>query len=363
MSAPYPFNEDHHLIRETIKGWLSDWDDNAQKQEKIAELKTGFDLDSWKQFACEQGMTSIAIEEAYGGAGLGRLGQSIIMEEMGYVLFAAPFFSTCVLSADMIMAFGSETIKSEILPQIAQGSLTLSCVCDAHAYTQTHSTVSGSNQYVLDATHTDMFILPLFKDEMVTLYLCPSTTAGVKIIPQKTLDPLRSLAQIDCVSVSLNDLREIGTTSLDGFKKTLQISYGVLASESIGGAQRCLDMTLDYTNQRVQFDRTIASFQAVKHRCADMFIALEAARSAAYLAANSSDEDALETALIAKACGHEMFFKLAGDAIQLHGGIGFTWEYPLHYFFKRARANRSLFGQSSSDYEQLAGLIGLGDVK
>jgi alkylation response protein AidB-like acyl-CoA dehydrogenase len=159
---------------------------------------------------------------------------------------------------------------------------------------------------------------------------------------------------VDWSGVAEADIAIIGTTSEARLNEIVIQSFIALAAECVGGAQKCLDMTLEYAGQRVQFGRPIASFQAIKHRCADMFILIEAARSAVYAAAVAPPEDKTEAAIIAKAYATDAFFKVAGDAIQMHG---FTWEYPLHFFFKRARANRSMFGSSSRDYDRLAGHI------
>jgi alkylation response protein AidB-like acyl-CoA dehydrogenase len=171
------------------------------------------------------------------------------------------------------------------------------------------------------------------------------------------MDPTRSFSAMDWSGVAEADITVIGTTSEAQLNDIVIQSFIALAAECVGGAQKCLDMTLEYAGQRVQFGRPIASFQAIKHRCADMFILIEAARSAVYAAAVASPEEKTEAAIIAKAYATDAFFKVAGDAIQMHGGIGFTWEYPLHFFFKRARANRSMFGSSARDYERLAGHI------
>ncbi|MDG2361070.1 MAG: acyl-CoA dehydrogenase family protein [Hellea sp.] len=168
------------------------------------------------------------------------------------------------------------------------------------------------------------------------------------------MDPTRSFCDVDWSQVSDTDFLLIGTVELDFFEGIISQSQIALAAECIGGAQKCLDMTLEYASQRVQFGRSIASFQAIKHRCADMFVLIEAARSAVYAAAVATDSEKTEAVLIAKANATEAYFKVAGDAIQLHGGIGFTWEYPLHLFFKRARANRTMFGVLSEDYKLLA---------
>ena len=355
--AHFPFNEDHDMIRDVVRGWLKDWDDYGQKQHLIAKSGRAYDPEGWKTFAQEQGMAGISIPEAYGGAGLGHLGRAVVMEETGYVLFPSPFFSTCVICADIIEAFGSEDMKSEWLGNIAAGEKILSFV-DARGLTDN----SGKVKLVLDAQFADMLLvaLPVHTGSSKIIMVSPDAD-GITITPNETVDPMRALAE-----VSLNGfnpegaemLAEIGNEDLD---RVLTVAYGALAAECVGGSQRCLDMTLDYAEQRVQFDRPIASFQAVKHRCADMFINLESARSAAYYAADTDEnEERLEAYLIAKPYASEAYFSIAADAIQMHGGIGFTWEYPLHYFFKRARANKSLFHSVEASYDRLASLISEG---
>ena len=343
----YPFTEDHEMIREAARGFLQDWYDGGKGLEKIYQSGQAFDAQAWKSFAAEQGMAGIAIDQDYGGAGLGDLGRVVVMEELGASLCAIPFMTTCGIVADIIETAGEDSAKADLLPKIASGELTAS-YSDGHNATKkvvTHSVYSG---------HTDIILLLRRVADGIDYFAINSDAAGLVITPEKTMDPTRSFAKVDWSEVADSDMQIIGYGSEEQHAKIITQSFIALAAECVGGAQKCLDMTLEYTGQRVQFDRPIASFQAIKHRCADMFILIEAARSAVYAAAIAPPEEKTEAALIAKAYAVDAFFKVAGDAIQMHGGIGFTWEYPLHFFFKRARANRSMFGSSSRDYDRLA---------
>jgi len=207
---------------------------------------------------------------------------------------------------------------------------------------------------VLYAAQADFILMSLRTLDQFRLIAVPQSTTGLTVEKIKTMDPTRSFANVNLENVAMDDVHILGEQSAEKFDATVKNSFIGLAAECVGGAQQCLNMTVEYTGQRVQFDRPIASFQAVKHRCADMFVQVEAARSAVYAAAMADGEKKTELALIAKAYASDAFFEVAGHAIQLHGGIGFTWEYPLHYYFKRARANRAVFGSSAHDYASLA---------
>ncbi|MEC7176185.1 MAG: acyl-CoA dehydrogenase family protein [Pseudomonadota bacterium] len=361
---PFPFQEDHEMIREAVKGWLSDWEDGGKTLHRVAKDGHGFDRAAWEGFARNQGMAGISIAEQYGGAGMGLLGRTVIMEETGYTLFSAPFFSTCVLAADIIEAFASEDDKADLLSKIASGDIIISALDGRGKLSLEDNKLNGTISPATDAVHADLILVATQnKDNDIVLTGYSPNTAGLSVTPYASIDPTRSQAKVSFDNVSLSDGQAIGKTDETAFSQTLQIAHGALAAECVGGGQKCLDMTLDYANQRVQFGRQIGSFQSVKHKCADMFIALESARSASYFAA-SPDLDGnrtakFEAALIAKNYASEAFFKIAGDAIQMHGGIGFTWEYPLHYFFKRARSNRALFTSSEDGFQMLADQIGL----
>jgi len=355
----YPFTQDHDMIRDAAKGFLTDWYDGGQGPERVFKSGTGIDLEAWKTFAGELGMAGIAIDEKYGGAGLGDLGRVVVMEELGASLASMPFLATCGIATDLIAACGSVDVKVDLLTKIASGELIVS-YCDGHnALTTENSSISGKVSGVVNAADADMILMSIRDGSELKIMAIPKQTNGLSVNSLKTMDPTRSYADIELEDIAETNLMRIGSISENDLNELVVQSFIGLAAECLGGAHKCLDMTLEYTGQRVQFDRSIASFQAIKHRCADMYIDIEAARSAVYYAATAAPEDKTEAALIAKATATEAFFKVASDAIQLHGGIGFTWEYPLHYFFKRARANRTMFGTPSRDYERIAtGLMG-----
>ena len=355
----FPLTEDHEMIRDTARGWLADWRAGGGL-EKIGESSAGGDIGAWREAARDLGWAGIAIDEDYGGAGLGLLGRAVLMEEMGSALFSAPFFSTCCIAADFIDAFATEEQKQHHLQAIASGAMSATYVDCRLNIPVKNNLLTGTALQVVDAQFADnIYMNVLAGDNRIQLISLNSATPGLAIEALDTMDPTRSVARLMLDNVAITNDNILGEGTINDYDRARYRSYTSLAAECVGGAQRCLDMTVDYAKERVQFDRPIASFQAVKHRCADMMIAVEEARSAVYLAASSDDETLAENALIAKAVASENFFDVAGDAIQMHGGIGFTWEYPLHYYFKRARANRSQYGTPKAHFEELSAMIGL----
>lgn len=346
----YPFTEDHDMIREAARGWLTEWYDGGKGPERIYQSGTAYDAAAWKGFAQELGMAGIAINEEYGGAGLGDLGRVVVMEELGASLCSIPFLTSCGIVANILETAGEQVAKNRYLKKIAAGELKA-------AYCDGHDAAGKVVSHVAHAAEADLIVISRKGEGGMDYFALSKDMLGLTITPEKTMDPTRSFATVDWNGVADSDLIALGYCSEEQHQKLITESFIALAAECVGGAQKCLDMTLEYTAQRVQFDRPIASFQAVKHRCADMFILIEAARSAVYAAAVADYSEKTQAALVAKAYATDAFFEVAGHAIQMHGGIGFTWEYPLHFFFKRARANRSMFGSSAREYDALAGHI------
>jgi len=350
----FPFTDDHEMIRDAVRSFLQDWYDGGKGPERMANSGLGYDPLAWASFAKELGMAGIAIGEAYGGAGMGDLGRVVVMEELGASLCAMPFSPSATIAVDMLTAFGDEAAQKTYLPQLACGEL-IAAYTDGHSlFSNEDDLLNGSIRDVLFAEQADILLISMSQGSGRALYAVPQKTDGVIISGVKTMDPTRGFSDVEFVGVKLSDLEKLGEGPSSAFNDIVKTSFIGLAAECVGGAQKCLDMTLEYAAQRVQFGRPISSFQAIKHRCADMYVMLEAARSATYAAALAEEDEKVEAALIAKAYASDAFFKIAGDALQLHGGIGFTWEYPLHYFFKRARANKAVFGSSSQAYNALA---------
>lgn len=346
----YPFTDDHDMIREAARGFLQDWFDGGKGPERVYQSGTAYDGEAWASFAQELAMAGIAISEDYDGAGLGDLGRVVVMEELGASLCAIPFLTTGGIVTDLISAIGTEEAKQNYLPKIASGEMSA-------AYSDGHDAKTKKVFGSVNAHCVDQFFVSRRTGDDIEICAISKSAQGFEVKLEKTMDPTRGFSAVDWSGVTETDITVIGTTTLAQLNDIIIRSFIALAAECVGGAQKCLDMTLEYAGQRVQFGRPIASFQAIKHRCADMFILVEAARSAVYAAAVAAPEEKTEAAIIAKAYATDAFFKVAGDAIQMHGGIGFTWEYPLHFFFKRARANRSMFGRSEWDYDRLANHI------
>jgi len=355
----YPFTQDHDMIREAVRGWAQELFDGGKGPERIFKSGNGIDLDAWKSLTTDLGMAGVGIDESYGGAGLGDLGRVVVMEELGASLTSVPFLATCGIVVDLINACGTDDAKVELLPKIAAGELIITYSDGHDALKENGGKISGGVYGAVNAAHADMILMSIRSAGVFELIAIPTDISGLTVTPFKTMDATRNFSEVRLENVAKSEISVVGAMSEFDHHELIVQSFIGLAAECVGGAQKCLDLTLEYTGQRVQFDRTIASFQAIKHRCADMYIAIEEARSAVYYAATANPEDKTEAALIAKATASEVFYKVAGDAIQLHGGIGFTWEYPLHFFFKRARANRSMFGTPNRDYERIAkGLLG-----
>ncbi len=355
----FPFSEDHDMIREAARGFLQDWYGGGMGPKRVSDSGIGYDAVAWQSFAADLGMAGIAIEEQYGGAGLGDLGRVVVLEELGASLCSIPFSPSCTIAADMIAALATDEMKEYWLPKIAAGEI-IAAYTDGHdALTMEGGSLSGRVNNVLYAAQADLILMTLRSGDGIQLIGLPRGMSGVSTRAAQTMDPTRSLSDITVDAADISDVIVMGEGSLAACDSLVKNSFIGLAAECVGGAQKCLDMTTVYAAQRVQFGRPIASFQAIKHRCADMFVLTEAARSAVYAAAMADENDKTEAALIAKAYASDAFFEVAGHAVQLHGGIGFTWEYPLHYFFKRARANRAVFGSSARDYARIAdGLLG-----
>lgn len=353
----FPFTEDHAMIREAARGFLQNWYDGGKGPERVFESGTGYDEVAWQGLGIDLGMAGISIDEAYGGAGLGDLGRVVVMEELGASLCSVPFSPSATIASDMLSEFGFESTKGDWLPRLASGEIIAAYADGKDALTLIDSELSGQVKNILYGAQADIILFSLKKENNCLLIGLPKTTTGLCIDSIETMDPTRSFANITFENVTLKDEFILGEGRSEQFDAVVKTSLVGLAAECVGGAQQCLDMTLEYAGQRVQFDRPIASFQAIKHRCADMFVQIEAARSAVYAAALAEGKKKTELALIAKAYASDAFFEVTGHAIQLHGGIGFTWEYPLHFYFKRARANRTVFGSSTRDYALLADRI------
>lgn len=344
----YPFNDDHLMIAETVKAAATDWFDGGKGPERVSLSGQPFDPAAWDLFAKELGLAGINIPEDQGGAALGDLGTVAVMEALGSGVVSIPFLTTTGIVSYLLSAHGA---GGDYLNRMASGEIIVT-YCDGHdAFTEQNGKLSGTIRNIVDIDCASHILLTYRERERFGLALIDLSQDGVTVTPKATMDPTRGFGDLSLSDCAFD---VAGSLSSSEHEQAIARSWIALAAECVGGAQACLNMTVEYAQQRVQFDRPIASFQAVKHRCADMFIKLEEARSAVLAAATADKGDKAESCWIAKAVATENYFWIAGSAIQMHGGIGFTWEYPLHFYFKRARANRAMFGSAQVAWDKVA---------
>jgi alkylation response protein AidB-like acyl-CoA dehydrogenase len=333
----------------------------------------------------ELGLQSLHIPEAYGGQGYSFVELVVVLEEMGRALLCAPYFASVCLAANAILNAGTEEQKAALLPGIASGETIATLAFtepsgkwDANGITMeavpSDGGADGSGGYTLDGTkmfvldgHTAGLIVVAARSagsdgtEGISFFTVDGDAPGLTRTALPTMDQTRKQAKLEFSGVKASLLGEEGA-GWAALSKTLDQVAVCLAAEQVGGAQRCLDMSVEYAKVRIQFGRPIGSFQAIKHKCADMLLEVESSKSAAYYAASCAAERTDElptTACLAKAYVGEAYFHAAAENIQIHGGIGFTWEHSAHLYFKRAKSSELLFGDPAYHLELLAQRLGL----
>ena len=335
----FAFTDEQAMIGETARAFFAE--NATSKRTRDAMTGDGIDRALWLAFCQELGLAGVALPEAYGGAGLGMVELALVAEAAGAQVAALPLLGVAT-AARAIAAGGSKTQMSEWLPRLSSGEIIATTL------------IATDTQPAL-APHGASADLILFAIGE-RAWLGKPDNPGINIKQLTTMDQTRPLAHIEFGGAALDALE-------NGPAATQAARIGgwiCLAAEALGGAQTCLDRTVAYAKERVQFGRPIGSFQAYKHRLADMMVEIEQARSAVYWAACAVDEGSDEAALAihaAKSFAADTFFKCAGDMIQLHGGIGFTWEHDAHLFFKRARAIQSMLGSGNWHREKIAAMI------
>ncbi len=370
----FTFNEEQEELRAMARAFLLDHSGPEQVRSAM-ETELGYDPGVWKQIAQELGWAAVSIPEAYDGLGLGAVELTALMECMGETLLCAPFFSTVCLGANALIVAGTEAQKQEYLPRIAAGetTATLAAPPDPEAIAVTWRRdgdgfrLEGHIDPVVDGHSADLLLVAARDDAgRVALFCVPGDGAGVTRNGHATMDQTRRLARVELSGVRLGADSCLSEDADDALREILDRSAIALAAEQVGGAQRCLDLAVAYAKERVQFGRPIGSFQSIKHKAANMMIELESARSAAYYAACvAAEEDPGASAelgavaSLAKAYCSDTYFQCASDCLQIHGGVGFTWEYDVHLYFKRARASEQLLGDPAWHRERVAREIGL----
>jgi len=369
----FAFSEEQEELRSALRRFLQEKSPETEVR-RLMETTEGYDPAVWSQMADQLGLQSLTIPEAYGGSGFSYVELTVVLEEMGSALLCAPYFSTVVLAANALLTSGDEQAKADLLPGIASGetiatlALTeesgrwdLDAVALEAASGDGGYVLNGTKMYVLDGHVADLILVVGRTAAGLSLFSVARGAPGLTATPLQTMDQTRKQARLE---LSGTPARLVGVEggAAPGLSKTLDLAAVALAAEQVGGAQRCLDSAVDYAKTRIQFGRPIGSSQAIKHKCADMLLEVESAKSAAYYAGWAAAEDSEElpvVASLAKSYCSEAYFHAAAENIQIHGGIGFTWEHPAHLYFKRAKSSELLFGDPAYHRELLAQRIGL----
>jgi alkylation response protein AidB-like acyl-CoA dehydrogenase len=369
----FAFSEEQEELRKTVRAFLEAKSDETAVREQM-ETDNGFDAAVWNQMGEQMGLQGLAIPEEFGGSGYGFVELGVVLEEMGRALLCGPYFSTVVLAANTLLHSGDDAAKAKYLPGIASGE-TIATL----AYTEPSGkwdesgitmeaassgggwTLSGTKMYVLDGHTANVLIVAAKTGKGTSLFAVQGDAAGLTRTALSTMDQTRKQAKLEFA----NTPAELIGTEGDGWNvlsRVLDLAAVALAAEQVGGAQKVLEMAVEYAKVRVQFGRPIGSFQAIKHKCADMLLEVESAKSAAYYGlwcASELNDELPSVASLAKAYCSEAYFHATAENIQIHGGIGFTWEHPAHLYFKRAKSSELLFGDPTYHREQLAQRIGI----
>jgi alkylation response protein AidB-like acyl-CoA dehydrogenase len=369
----FAFSEEQEELRKAVRRFLEDKSPETEVR-RLMDTTDGYDPAVWSQMAEQLGLQGLAIPEEFGGSGFGYVELIVVLEEMGRALLCAPYFSSVALAANLLLASGDDGAKKDYLPGIASGA-TVAAVALAEtsgrwdeegvtleaAKTGDAWTLTGEKLYVLDGHTADLILVVARTPAGVSVFAVDKAASGLTATALSTMDQTRKQARLTFESTPA---RLIGTdgTGWAAVSKMLDLAAVALAAEQVGGAQKVLEMAVEYAKVRVQFGRPIGSFQAIKHKCADMLLEVESAKSAAYYAgwAAAEDNDELPVvASLAKSYCSEAYFHATAENIQIHGGIGFTWEHPAHLYFKRAKSSELLFGDPTYHRELLAQRIGI----
>jgi alkylation response protein AidB-like acyl-CoA dehydrogenase len=370
--------QEHEELRASVRRFLTDKAPLPRVRE-LMETEDGTDAAVWQQAGAQLGLPGLAIPEAYGGAGFTFAEQAIVLEEFGAALYGGPYLASAVFAATALLASPDEGVRRELLPGIASGetiatlafteddgswdpaSIRLTAVKDGDAWK-----LDGHKSFVLDGHAAGLILVAAQTSAGLSLFAVDAaastgTGAGLTRTSLPTLDQTRKLARLEFAGVAARLIGSPGDAAA-ALDRTLDVAAIALAAEQLGGAQRALDMAVGYAKIRHQFGRPVGSFQAIKHRCADLLLEVESLRSAVSYAAAAVTDSPAEVPVLAplvKAYASETYFHVAAENIQIHGGIGFTWEHDAHLYFKRAKSSELFLGDAAYHRERLAARIGL----
>ncbi|HUZ78436.1 MAG TPA: acyl-CoA dehydrogenase family protein [Chloroflexota bacterium] len=368
----FDFSQEQQMLQQMTRELLAT-ESAAPQVRVLADSEDGWDRNTWSKLA-ELGLIGISIPEEHGGQGLGQIEQALVLEEMGRAALPSPYFATAVLATTALLAGGSEALKQRCLPEIAAGRLTatLAWIEERLSWSPEDVRLSARPEgdgWLLDGTkwvvpwaHAAGIILVAARTpEGVSLFVLERDTPGLQMKPLSTFDPTNRVSRLDFDGVRVEREHLVGRLGggaqiLD--EVLLQAALGASA-EMLGASRKCLEMAVEYAKTREQFGQPIGMFQAIKHKCADRLVDLEESHSATYYAAWALSATAAGAELatsVAKAFVSDASRRVCSDAIQVHGGIGFTWDYDLHLYFKRAKHLEPLYGDADFHRERALGL-------
>ena len=380
----FKFTEEQLMIRDTAEAFLAEVSSSEAVRAAMA-TELGYDRELWQRICAEMVWPAIHIPEQYGGMGLGYVELVAMLEQMGRYLLCSPFFSTVCLATNALLVAANDEQKAQYLPQIIEGkTATLAYTgCsgrwDAAAVEGTWERqgdqyfLNGTWRFVPDGHSAEILIIAAREpgsegEQGISLFVVAADAAGIERKWLPTMDQTRKQAQLELSDVVVDAEAVLGQAggAWPQLEQVVDLARIAVAAEQVGGAQQALDSTVAYTQERVQFGRSIASFQAIKHKAADMMLQVEAGRSAIYYAACIADEalsggelggELSEAASVAKAWCSDAYFFNAGTGIQLHGGVGFTWEYDIQLYFKRAKSSETFLGNGAQHRERIAAAL------
>jgi alkylation response protein AidB-like acyl-CoA dehydrogenase len=374
----FDFTQEQVMLRNLTREFLSR-ESTPRAVRTLMEDPTGYSDATWQQMS-EMGLPGLAIDPGYGGQGLGMVELALVLDEMGRAAYPGPFFATSLLTASAIAAGGQPNQMARYLPDLAQGrtKATLALIEDALSWApsvvQLHAerrgnafVLSGHKRFVPFAQVANLILVAARTDsgsasDGTTVFAVPSDAAGLRQAPNVEMDHTAKTSTVSFEGVAVPADAVIGEIDRGWavIGPVLQRAAIGAAAEMLGAARRCMEMSVEYAKVRRQFGQPIGAFQAIKHACAEMLLEVENAHAATYYAAwalDAGSPDAELAASVAKAYVGEASRKVCGSSIQVHGGIGFTWEYDLHLYVKRAKHFEPLYGDADFHRERALQLL------
>ena len=354
----FDLSEDQRALRDAARAFL-------EREAPISYARAAMDGSPpvrdavWGKMA-GLGWMALPFPEESGGVGLGFSALAILLAEMGRVVMPGSYFSTVALAGGAILEAGTDAQRKELLPPICAGELVAALGTNGEVEARADGAafrLHGEQPFVLDGAAADRVVVAGRDERGAGLFVTEPGSPSVEASPAVAMDATRSVAHLRFRGAPAERLGERGEAAIG---RVLDRAAAALAAEMLGGAERVLELSVEYARQRVQFDRPIGSFQAVKHRAADMALDVESLRNAVSYAAWAVERDHPDASLaasMAKAYASDAFRRVAASGIQIHGGIGFTWEQDMHLYFKRAKASEQAFGSADHHRERMARLL------